>query len=313
MRKPNFYKQYDSRWASKVWKGQTLRAHGCGPTCIANVISAMTKLPYSKLTPADTWKWICDKGYMTVGHGTAWAGMTACLKHYGIKDVVISQSKSAVRKALQNNNFCIPLMGPGLWTRGGHFIVAYYVDDKGYIYISDPASGAEARQKNTFEKFWKECKRTWLIIDTADYFKDENYPIGSETFTLYVQDPDGFAYVREGRGTQYKAVGKIVSGKKLKLTYYKDGWYYIASGKYKGYYISEKCLSKTKQINKKYKCLVNVKVRDGYSSKAKVLKTVKRGTTVTAKKRRGYWVYVPSVKGWMKVRDANERFMEAVK
>lgn len=313
MKKPNFYKQYDSKWASKVWKGQTLRAHGCGPTCIANVISAMDKLGYSKLTPANTWAWICKNGYMTVGHGTVWEGITACLKHYGIKDIVITQDKAAVKKALQNNNFCIALMGPGLWTKGGHFIVPYYLDKEGYVYISDPASGNANRQKNTFEKYWKECKRTWIIIDTANYFTEDNYSKDSKKFTLYVQDKDGYANVRTGRGTNYKVVGKVVNGKKLKLDDYWNGWYRIASGKYKGCYISEKCLSKTKQINRKYKCLANVKVRDGYSSKAKVLSTVKKGTKVTAKKRRGYWVYVPSVNGWMKARDADGKvYMERV-
>ena len=299
MRTPNFYKQYDRRWAWRSWRGQTLRAHGCGPTAICNVVSAMTALNYSKLTPADTWKWICDHGYMTVGHGTIWDGITKCLEHYGVESS-ITTSKATVKKALQDNNFAIPLMGPGLWTRGGHFITAYYVDAKGYIYISDPASNSATRQKSTFERFWSQCKRTWLVIDTSKYFaKDPSKPKGSERYSLYVYDKDGYAYVRNGRGTSYKAVAKLPNGRKLKLKNYSDGWYHIASGKYKNKYISEKVLSTTKTVHDKYRVLVNLRVRDAYSKKGKVLRTVKKGTQVTAAKQRGRWVYVPAVKGWM--------------
>ena len=299
MKRPNFFKQYDSRWASLSWKGQTLRGHGCGPTSIANCVSVMAG--HENITPKDTWKWICDHGFMTVGHGTVWDGMTKCLEHYGIKSK-ISTSKSEVKEALRANNFAIPLMGPGLWTRGGHFITAYYVDSNDNIYISDPASSAAARQKNKFNTFWSQEKRTWIIIDTEQYFsKDPSHPTGKERYSMYVFSDDGWAYIRKGRSTRYAAVDKVKNGKKLKLKNYSDGWYQIAAGKYRGYFISEQVLSKTKAIHKKYKVIAKggLRVRAGYTKKAKMLKVLKKGTIVTAAKQRGRWVYVPSVKGWM--------------
>lgn len=318
MRKPNFYKQYDSRWANKSWKGQTLKAHGCGPTAIANVISACPRLNHAKVTPADTWKWICDHGYMTVGHGTIWDGITKCLEHYGINDIKISTDKETVKKALKKNNFAIPLMGRGLWTKGGHFITAYYVDEKGYIYISDPASGAAARQKNTFERFWRESKRTWLIVDTTKYFNEQlpdPTPKETKKVSLTVYSDDGYANVRKGRSTKFAVVGRLTNGEKVKLKNYKNGWYQLASGTYKGYYISEKVLTKNAVINQKYEVVAKngLRVRDGYTTKAKILKVLKRGTKVTASKRKGDWVYIPSQRGWMCVKYGNEIYLKEVK
>lgn len=313
MRKPNFYKQYDSRWASLSWHGQTLRAHGCAPTAIANCLSVMDG--HEKITPKDTWKWICDHGFMTVGHGTVWTGVTKCLEHYGVKSSV-STSKSEVKKALKENNFCIPLMGVGLWTRGGHFITAYYVDDDDNIYISDPASSAAKRQKNKFNTFWSQEKRTWLIIDTAQYFsKDPSHPTGKERYSMYVYSDDGTGNVRTGRSTRAKVVAKLKNGKKLKLKNYADGWYQIASGKYRGKFISEQVLSKYKAINQRYEVVAKggLRVRKGYTKKAKIVKVLAKGTKVKATKQRGRWVYVPSVKGWMCTKSADgETYMERI-
>ena len=77
--------------------------------------------------------------------------------------------------------------------------------------------------------------------DDADHEEDDEDD-GSETFT--VDAWDGFAAVRSGRGTNYKQVGRLNNGEKVKVTDLENGWYKISSGKWKGYYLHRSSLRK---------------------------------------------------------------------
>ena len=76
--------------------------------------------------------------------------------------------------------------------------------------------------------------------DDTDDDDEDDEDDGSETFT--VDAWDGFAAVRSGRGTNYSQVGKLNNGEKVKVTDLENGWYKIASGKWKGYYLHRSSL-----------------------------------------------------------------------
>lgn len=311
MFKPNFYKQYDSRWSDYSWHGDTIGASGCGATAIANAVSVLDKLKHTKATPKTVFQWLCKHGYFYPDQGTAWSGIPACLKKgYGVKSVTETTNRATVEKALKNNNFVVALMFKGLWTSGGHFVLAYYKD--GYVYISDSASSAPIRQKNSFDTFYKQAGRFWIIDNTLSYVSKAKKNKAIPKYTLFVSDK--VANVRKGRGSQYGIKAQLKRGKRLKLYSYADGWYKIYSGKYKGFYIHESTLSKYKPINQKYKTLETMNVRDGYATKnTKVLRTVKKGTVFKATKKRGRWVYSPKYKGWICIKDSNNNYLTLVK
>ena len=75
--------------------------------------------------------------------------------------------------------------------------------------------------------------------DDEDHDADDEDD-GVETFT--VDAWDGFAAVRTGRGTSYSQVGRLNNGETVKVTDLDDGWYKIASGKWKGYYLHKSSL-----------------------------------------------------------------------
>ena len=308
MLKPNFYKQYDSRWAGYSWHGDTIGASGCGPSCIANVVSVLDKLGHPNATPKSAFKWICKHGYFYPNQGTVWSGIGACLKScYGVNTVTQTTNKSLVKQALEKNNFVIALMGKGLWTNGGHFVVAYYKD--GYVYISDPASEAVIRQKNTFSRFYNEAIWFLIVDNTSQYVSKSEKKKSTKTYTLYVADK--VANIRKGRGTEYGIKGQLKRGKKLKLYSYKNDWYRIYDGKYKGCFIHASTLSKYKPINDIYMTLNTMNVRDGYTTKnTKVLRTIKKGVKVKATKKRGNWVYIPKYKGWICIKDDDHTYMK---
>ena len=71
---------------------------------------------------------------------------------------------------------------------------------------------------------------------------DDGDDIDDDAVTLTVDAWDGFAAVRTGRGTGYQQVGRLNNGEKVAVTDLENGWYKIASGKWKGYYLHRSSL-----------------------------------------------------------------------
>ena len=71
---------------------------------------------------------------------------------------------------------------------------------------------------------------------------DDGDDIDDDAVTLTVDAWDGFAAVRKGRGTGYQQVGRLNNGEKVAVTDLENGWYKIASGKWKGYYLHRSSL-----------------------------------------------------------------------
>lgn len=76
--------------------------------------------------------------------------------------------------------------------------------------------------------------------DDDDDGADDDEQDDTKTFTINAWD--GFAAVRTGRGTSYNQVGRLNNGEKVTVTDLENGWYKIASGKWKGYYLHESSL-----------------------------------------------------------------------
>ena len=317
--KPYFYKQADSRWAKKKYKCTdggyaSVGTAGCGPTSVANVVSALIK----PIRPYTVFKYACQKGYMTSNSGMYRSAIPKLLKHYNIDPVEIlprnSEGKKKLKSYLKKNYWAIAIMGPGIWTRGGHYILAYYVDSNNRVYISDSASSAEYRQKNTFENFWDQQKDvSWLVVNPKKYVSKTitNTSSVAKSYTLYTNNNK--ANIRKGRGTKYDIVATIKKrNKTVKVKNLKNGWWQIASGIYKGKYISENNLSKYKTQTITYQTLYTMNVREGYTTSSKIISKVNKGKTIKSTKQKGNWAYVPSKKGWVCIKDSNKTYLKKV-
>lgn len=140
------FAQYDSRWGSKGYpsKPYTMAGNGCGATSCADII--VTNPKYRKITPDTIRKWMIKHGYAVAGHGTAWAGISACLKAYGFKVTNHPTMKEFFAEMAKEGRCGIILFRAGTrggvtWTTGGHFVSVsgYKVKNgKHYLYINDP-------------------------------------------------------------------------------------------------------------------------------------------------------------------------------
>lgn len=140
------YRQQDSRWGSKNYNGNTMANAGCGPTACAILISSLD----TKVTPWTTAQYMKKHGYAIKGNGTAWAGITACLKAYGFdaKNINIKTSMTPLWNELAKKKtkcgillFSKGTRGGVTWTKGGHYVAfTDYKIKKGkhYFYTRDP-------------------------------------------------------------------------------------------------------------------------------------------------------------------------------
>ena len=316
MIKPYFYKQSDSRWAKKKYRCTdggyaSVGTAGCGPTSVANIVSALVK----PIRPYTVFKYACKMGYMTSNSGMYRSAVPKLLKHYHIDPVEIlprsAEGKRKLKRYLKQNYFAVAIMGPGIWTRGGHYIVAYFVDENDRVYISDSASSADYRQKNTFENFWDQQKDvSWLVVNPRKYERVKGVKDTPKTYTLYTNNSK--ANVRESRTANSKLVATLGRNRALKVKNLSGGWWQVASGKYKGKYINESNLSKYKTETKMYRTLYLMNVREGYTIDSEVISKIEKGRAIKSTKQKGNWAYIPAKKGWVCIKDRDTQYLKEI-
>lgn len=303
--KPYFWKQTDSRWRNKSYKGMTLGAGGCGPTAIANTVSPLLK---KNITPAKVWNYMVKHGYIIAGAGSTWAGITATLKHYGIK-FSVTYSDADVKKCLENGEWLVALAGKSRWTSSGHYFTIYKLKKDGKISVSDPYSGNDYCQENgTLDEYLRANKCNWIRINPKDYIGGQSAPKKEKTTKTVIMYVDtAKANIRKGRGLNYGVKAVVDRGDKLKLYSLSDGWYKIKSGKYKGYYIAESVLTRFEPYVHTYITAYKMNVRKGAGKTADLKGTVNKGVKLTSSKRSGDWLYFPALKGWIRRISSNKQ------
>lgn len=178
-KKPVSYLQTDKRWKNKPYRvpgeSSTIGSAGCGPTAAAMLIETITGQTY---TPVDACAWSVAHGYKALGHGTAYAYFEPQFATFNISCKMLNWQKSygkpdhpnhdKVAAMLKEGYYAIALMGPGLWTSGGHFVVLWWQDDK--VRINDPASTKAARLEGDIKTFRSQVNYYWMV-DAREFNK----------------------------------------------------------------------------------------------------------------------------------------------
>lgn len=177
MLKPVSYLQTDKRWKNTSYsvKGEstTIGRAGCGPTCGAMVVATLKD---KTITPVEACDFSIKNNYKQKGGGTYANFFPAYLKKYGLSCQILWSSAEAqdekVRTALKSGNWVIACMGKGLWTSGGHYILAYGTDGTN-VFINDPASTKSSRTCAKLSQFLKESKY-YIIVDVPNSAKSSD-------------------------------------------------------------------------------------------------------------------------------------------
>ena len=181
-KRPVYYRQGDPRWGAKPYRvpgeSSTIASAGCGPTCAAMAIAALAD---RSVTPETTCAWSVAHGYKALQQGTYYSYFKPQLAVYGIAcrqlldSRILSQPNHPVHEQVRTNlrqgYWAAALMGPGTWTKGGHFVLVWDWDEK--VRILDPASSADSRSNGDPAIFRREVRNYWLI-DARAYNRGGN-------------------------------------------------------------------------------------------------------------------------------------------
>jgi ABC-type bacteriocin/lantibiotic exporter with double-glycine peptidase domain len=161
LNKPIYYLQKDPRWGSIPYtidgdKKETIAASGCGPSCAAMLLATWVD---PKITPKDTCKMAIEMKDRTANNGTEWEFFRHIADKYKLTMKQTPLTDNAV-KALQEGALVVCSMGPGYFTKNGHYILAYSVRNNN-ILVNDPAS--TARVSGSIQLFKKESKQYFIF------------------------------------------------------------------------------------------------------------------------------------------------------
>ena len=135
-----YFNQGDSAWNQN---GYCIAKAGCGPTSMAVVISSLTG---KWVTPLDTAIWGYQHGFYS-REGSAHEMIPAMATAYGLRCQGVGTDYQAIKKALKAGKPVVCLMGPGYFTRGGHFMVLVAIDNNDCVTVADVGSRTRSAYK----------------------------------------------------------------------------------------------------------------------------------------------------------------------
>lgn len=159
------YNQGDSPWGSMAYRpgtgsGQTYKSSACGQTSMAMVVS---NLKNRRITPLDIGRKF--PGQKAAG-GSLHTLPTVAGRAFGLKSQHVGKNMQPVKRVLtKNDGLAVALVGPGEFTRGGHFITIAWDKNKKEYRVSDPNAknikqekrtytGSELMRKGNVQKLW---------------------------------------------------------------------------------------------------------------------------------------------------------------
>ena len=152
--------QFDPRWGYFEYGGKEMGISGCGPTCLAMTILALTD--YEDVTPDKIAAYSLANEYYVKDVGTAWKLIDEFPTLYGLTVTNPGINEELMKAELDKGNVLICSVRKGIFTAGGHFIVIYGYDETGFK-VNDPMCVARSNKTWTYAQFGRQIKRIWSV------------------------------------------------------------------------------------------------------------------------------------------------------
>ncbi|MEG1742773.1 MAG: papain-like cysteine protease family protein [Clostridia bacterium] len=157
-----YYQQDGDELKNIPYGTRTIGSYGCGPTNMAMVIATLAKKEVSPITLARLSE---ANGCFVDGSGTSYAFFGIAAKKYDVKMTSATFEKSLIYNSLLSGKYIICTMGPGIFSRGGHFIILRGVTADGKILIADSISIANSVKAWDFKMLQSQLKNSnvWIF------------------------------------------------------------------------------------------------------------------------------------------------------
>ena len=156
--------QRDERWGYQSYGDELIGYAGCGPTCMSMVALYLTGDP--TFTPKYMADLSVENGYYYSHQGTAYSFIGEGCADVGLHASECALDESSMQAALDKDFPIIAVVGPGDFTKHGHFIVLVGYNDKGFV-VNDPNSCDNSNREWTFEELKPQINAMWAMSNDS--------------------------------------------------------------------------------------------------------------------------------------------------
>lgn len=133
-----YFYQADEEWADQPYGTDTIGPYGCGPTVMAMVVASMTD---TETDPAVMAAWAAQHGYWARRSGSYDSIVTGTADAFGLEaESLTEHTVDEMCQALREGKLVVAHVGPGHFTKGGHFILIRGSTLSGEVLVADPNS-----------------------------------------------------------------------------------------------------------------------------------------------------------------------------
>ena len=161
--------QFDDRWGYLPYGSGHIGYTGCGPVCLSMVAIYLTG--DTTYTPT----WMCDfateEGYCSPGNGTTWTLISEGSEKLGLTAKELPLVKGIMTNELDKGNPVIIVVGPGDFTKTGHFLVLTGYDETGFT-INDPFSAENSSRTWSYSQLEPQILNIWSLKKAEEQPKD---------------------------------------------------------------------------------------------------------------------------------------------
>lgn len=158
------FMQWDVRWGYIPYGSDVAAITACGPLCLSMVAYYLTG--DENMSPDKIIQFAMDEGYCVKGKGTAWTLISKGGKQLGLNVKELPLSEGVIRRELNKGNPVICVMGPGVFTTTGHFIVLTGYED-GKFTVNDPNSLDRSQKMWSYDEFQDQVRNLWALSAPA--------------------------------------------------------------------------------------------------------------------------------------------------
>ena len=154
------FMQWDVRWGYMTYGSDMAAITACGPLCLSMVAYHLTG--DENMSPDKIIQFAIDEGYCTKGKGTSWTLISKGAKKLGLNVKELPLSEGVIRRELDKGNPVICVMGPGVFTTTGHYIVLTGYQD-GKFSVNDPNSLDKSQKMWSYDEFQDQVRNLWAL------------------------------------------------------------------------------------------------------------------------------------------------------
>ena len=152
--------QWDKRWGYIPYGSDVAGITACGPLCLSMVAYYLTGDP--DMSPDKIIEFAIEDGHCVRGNGTAWTLISKGAKKLGLNVKELTLVETYIRRELVAGNPVICVMGPGVFTTTGHYIVLTGYEN-GMYRVNDPNSVEKSNRLWHFSEFQDQIRNLWAI------------------------------------------------------------------------------------------------------------------------------------------------------